>query len=157
MASVTERPPAAAPPRRPASREPERAAPRLGSRATILGAVALAAFAVLFLRLWALQVLSGSSYLAAAQNNQLRTLRIEAPRGPILDRNGKVIVTNAAGTAVEIWPADLPKTWPRGARRAAPSRGVVDIPAQELWRRISARKGDRLTPVLVRASIHSDA
>jgi penicillin-binding protein 2 len=123
----------------------------------VLAAVVLAVFAVLFLRLWALQVLSGSSYLDAAQNNQLRMLRIEAPRGPILDRNGKAIVTNAAGTAVEIWPADLPKTWPQARDELRRLSRVVDIPASELWRRISARKGDRLTPVLVRTSIHADA
>jgi penicillin-binding protein 2 len=158
LASVTERPPVARPPRKKTAEPgPERVAPRLGSRATILIAVALAAFAVLFLRLWALQVLSGTSYLATAQNNQLRTLRLEAPRGPILDRNGKVVVTNAAGTAVEIWPADLPKTWPLARAELRRLSTVVDVPAREIWRRLNARKGDRLTPVLIRSSIHPDA
>jgi penicillin-binding protein 2 len=119
--------------------------------------LALGLFAVLFLRLWALQVLSGGSYLDAARNNQLRTLRLEAPRGPILDRNGKVVVTNVAGSAVEIWPADLPKTWPAARNELRRLGAVVGVPARELWRRISARKGDRLTPVLVRAAVHRDA
>ena len=70
--------------------------------------IVLAVFAVLFLRLWALQVLSGDRYLNAAQNNQLRTIRVQAPRGPIVDRNGLVIVDNAAGNSVQLWPADLP-------------------------------------------------
>ena len=43
------------------------------------------------------QVLSGERYLKAAQNNQLRTIRVEAPRGPILDRHGRMIVGNVAG------------------------------------------------------------
>ena len=55
--------------------------------------LALVVFAVLFLRLWALQVLSGAQYLRAAQNNQLRTVRVQASRGPILDRYGRVLVT----------------------------------------------------------------
>jgi penicillin-binding protein 2 len=156
LASTVERPPAKRAPRQPDA-EPPRLAPRLGSRAKILAAVVLGVFAVLFLRLWALQVLSGSSYLAAAQNNQVRTLKLEAPRGPILDRDGRPIVTNAAGTAVEIWPADLPKTWPQARNELRRLGRVVDIPAQELWRRISARKGDRVTPVLVRSSVHADA
>ena len=50
-------------------------------RIAILGVVVLAVFAVLFLRLWALQVLSGADYLNAAENNQLRTVRVPAPRG----------------------------------------------------------------------------
>ena len=36
----------------------------------MLGVIALLVFAVLFLRLWSLQVLSGDEYLNAAQNNQ---------------------------------------------------------------------------------------
>jgi penicillin-binding protein 2 len=156
LASTVERPPAR-PREAPAAAGAPRARVSLGSRSTILGAVALAVFAVLFLRLWALQVLAGSSYRQTAQNNQLRTLRLEAPRGPILDRNGRVIVTNTAGSAVEIWPADLPKTWPKARDELRHLSRVVDVPAQELWRRISARKGDPLTPVLVKSAIHPDA
>ena len=84
--------------------------------------LALGIFAILFLRLWALQVLSGSQYLRTAQNNQLRTVRVQAPRGPILDRYGRVLVTNRAGTEIQIWPADLPK---RG-RYAAPAQARED-------------------------------
>jgi penicillin-binding protein 2 len=155
LASVTERP-TTAPPADAAPPAP-RVRLRTGSRSTVFGAIALALFAVLFLRIWALQVLSGSSYRETAQNNQLRTLRLEAPRGPILDRDGRVIVTNTAGSAVEIWPADLPKTWPKARDELRQLGSVVGVPAQELWRRISARKGDPLTPVLVKAAIHPDA
>ena len=64
----------------------------------------LLVFAALFLRLWALEILSGHQYLRVARNNQLRTVRLEAPRGPILDRNGRLLVENHAGTAVALWP-----------------------------------------------------
>ena len=92
----------------------------------MLGFLALTVFAVLFLRLWALQVLSGDRYLSVANDNRVRTIRLEAPRGPIVDRNGDVLVGNVAGTRVELWPADLPKTWPARARsygRSPPSPG----------------------------------
>ena len=69
--------------------EPYRLTPQLALRVAILAFLALAVFAVLFLRLWALQVLAGDRYLAQANDNRVRTLRIEAPRGPILDRNGQ--------------------------------------------------------------------
>ena len=61
--------------------EPYRFTPQLAVRVGVLGAIVLAAFAILLLRLWALQVLSGDRYLVAAQQNQVRTLRTEAPRG----------------------------------------------------------------------------
>ena len=96
----------------PRVEEPYRLTPQLAMRVAILAFLALGVFAVLFLRLWALQVLSSDRYLAVADDNRVRTIRIDAPRGPILDQDGKVIVGNVAGTRVELWPADLPKTWP---------------------------------------------
>ena len=92
--------------------EPYRLTPQLAFRVAVLAFLTLGVFAVLFLRLWALQVLSGNTYLTQANDNRVRTLRIEAPRGLILDNTGKVLVTNVAGTRVELWPADLPKKWP---------------------------------------------
>ena len=77
----------------PRTEEPYRLTPRLALRIGILGMLTLTVFAVLFLRLWALQVLNGTQYLRAAQDNQLRTVRVHAPRGPILDRNGHVLVS----------------------------------------------------------------
>ena len=49
----------------------------------------LVAFAIIFLRLWYLEVLSGDQYLAKAQNNQVREFTVQAPRGEILDRHGR--------------------------------------------------------------------
>ena len=83
----------------PRVEEPYRLTPQLAFRVAVIGFLALAVFAVLFLRLWALQVLSGDKYLARANDNRVRTLRLEAPRGPILDRNGHVLVSNVAGDA----------------------------------------------------------
>ena len=65
----------------PRTEEPYRLTPQLAFRVAILAFLALTVFAVLFLRLWALQVLSGDRYLAAANDNRVRTLRLEAPRG----------------------------------------------------------------------------
>ena len=106
----------------PRVREPHRLTPQLALRVAILGAFALLVFGVLFFRLWSLQVLSGDEYLNAAQSNQLRLIRVEAPRGPILDRRGRVVVSNVAGTAVELWVGDMPDEGPSRARAAAGSR-----------------------------------
>ena len=58
--------------------------PQLALRVAIFGGVALAMFAIIFFRLWFLQVLSGDKYLAEAQNNQIREFTVQAPRGEIL-------------------------------------------------------------------------
>ena len=81
--------------------------PQLAVRVAIIGGVALAAFAVIFFRLWYLQVLSGDKYVAEAQDNQLREIKVQAPRGEIVDRHGRPLVRNRVGLAVKITPDRL--------------------------------------------------
>lgn len=77
-------------------------------RVAIIGAVLLGLFAIVFFRLWYLQVLSGESLASAASKNRTRTVAITAPRGDIIDRNGKTIVRNKRPRIVELAPASLP-------------------------------------------------
>jgi penicillin-binding protein 2 len=134
--------------------EPYRLTPQLALRIGILGMVVLAAFAVLVFRLWALQILSGAQYLNAAENNQLRTVRIQAPRGAILDRDGAVLVRNVAGNSVQIWPADLPEK----GRRALLKRlsRLLDVPFRFVVSEVAKRKNDPLTPVTIKRGIHPE-
>src|SRR5689334_9431595 len=82
--------------------------PGLALRVAILGGVALVMFAIIFFRLWYLQVLSGDKYLAEANNNRVREIKLDAPRGKILDTNGEVLVDNKPGNAIKIDPSKLP-------------------------------------------------
>src|SRR5947207_15892616 len=111
---------------------PYRLTPRIALRIGILGALVLVVFGVLFLRLWALQVLSGAQYLRAAQNNQLRTIRLQAPRGPILDRDGRVLVTNVAGTEVQVRPTDLAKRRAERLRELRALSRVTGVPLSQI-------------------------
>jgi penicillin-binding protein 2 len=74
--------------------------PRL--RLSVLGVVVFALFASLFARLWYLQVMASDEFQVEAQANRIRTVPIEAPRGRILDRNGKVLVDNRISVQVTI-------------------------------------------------------
>src|SRR5215471_19255002 len=56
--------------------------------------VVLGIFLILGLRLWHLQVASGEQYESLAEHNRVRTVPILAPRGKILDREGRIIVDN---------------------------------------------------------------
>src|SRR3954447_15757485 len=82
--------------------------PKLALRVAILGGIALVAFSVVFFRLWYLEVLSGDKYLSEARNNQQREIKVEAPRGQIVDRNGRLLVENRTGLAVKVTPDKLP-------------------------------------------------
>ncbi len=66
-------------------------------------------FAIIFFRLWFLQVLSGDQYLAQASTNRVRDVVIQAPRGEMLDRNGTVLVENRRAVAVVVSPPKLPQ------------------------------------------------
>jgi penicillin-binding protein 2 len=137
----------------PSVAEPYRLTPRLALRIATLGMLAIVVFAVLFLRLWALQVLSGAQYLRAAQNNQLRTVRIQAPRGPILDREGRVLVTNNASTAIQIWPSDLPKQRAARVQELRTLARVVNVPLWQIAATIRKHRSDPLTPVTVKYGV----
>ena len=59
------------------------------TRIAILGAVLLAALAMILFRLWSLQVLSGEHYRALAKDNGILEIRVQPPRGdPRSQRQG---------------------------------------------------------------------
>jgi penicillin-binding protein 2 len=89
---------------------------KLALRIAIFGGVALALFALLFFRLWFLQVLNGDEYLVEAKNNRTREFRVSAPRGEVLDRNGKILVSNRTSLALQVNLEKLPAD--RRSRRA---------------------------------------
>ncbi|HEY8793202.1 MAG TPA: penicillin-binding protein 2 [Gaiellaceae bacterium] len=132
--------------------EPYRLTPKLALRVGLLGMLALAVFATLFLRLWSLQVLNGEQLLRASQNNQRRDIRVQAPRGPILDRNGEVLVTNVPGRAVQIWSSDLPKRRGVRLREIRALARVLDLPANQIGAAIRRHRHDPLTPIRIKDS-----
>src|SRR6478735_3027553 len=78
--------------------------PRL--RLGVIGIIAVSLFAALFSRLWFLQVMTTTDYVASAQAVSTQTVMEQAPRGRILDRNGNVIVGNRRSIVVSVdYPA----------------------------------------------------
>ena len=94
--------------------------PQLAFRVAVIGGVALVMFALIFFRLWYLQVLSGDKYLAAASENRVREIKVQAPRGEIVDRHGQVLVENRASLSIKVAPDKLPENSGR-ARRGLPA------------------------------------
>lgn len=71
-------------------------------RLAVLGVVVLSLFAALFTRLWYLQVMDSETFQVQAEQNQVQLVYEEAPRGRILDRQGRVIVDNRVSEAVTV-------------------------------------------------------
>ncbi|HEX2103112.1 MAG TPA: penicillin-binding transpeptidase domain-containing protein [Solirubrobacteraceae bacterium] len=108
--------------------------PQLALRVAVLGVLALALFGIVFFRLWYLQVLSGDQYLRQAQDNRVRELSVQAPRGAVLDRNGQPLVENRVATVVKLDPERLP-----AAERDAAARWGQQMTARS--RRPKGEKG----------------
>jgi penicillin-binding protein 2 len=83
--------------------------PQLALRVAVVGGIALIAFSVVFFRLWYLQVLSGDKYRAEANDNRVREIKVQAPRGEIVDSEGRVLVDNRVGLSVRVSPDELPE------------------------------------------------
>lgn len=79
--------------------------------------LALAFFALL-LRLYYLQVIRGSGFVAQAQSNRLRPVEVPAPRGLITDRNGVILATSRALHSVAVVPGLLPSARKQESERA---------------------------------------
>lgn len=82
---------------------------QLRGRINTLGVIVLLAFAVILFRLWSLQVLTGEAYLKEAKTNRIRQIPVQAPRGRILDADGKTLVGNRVVLALQVRPERLPE------------------------------------------------
>lgn len=102
-----------------------------GRRMTMLATAFLLMFGVLSLRLWALQVAEGSSRasLEAAQQTVVE-IATQAPRGDVVDRLGKLLVTSKYVPAVVIDRRRLDPDQKVGLLQRLSS--LLDLPVQEL-------------------------
>ena len=122
----------------------ERAAPispQMALRVAALGVGALIMFAIVFFRLWYLEVLSGDKYREQANNNKVRLVREQAPRGAIVDRDGRTLVENRQATVIQLRPTSLPDE-----ERAAANRW-----GQAVGLRLRRPKGHRGPPIALPA------
>src|SRR5262249_32985340 len=65
-------------------------------------------FIILGVRFWYLQVVQHDYYVKQAENNRVRDIPIPAPRGAILDREGKILVDSSPSYVVVLYQEDMP-------------------------------------------------
>src|SRR5215213_3794087 len=106
--------------------------PQLAVRVAVLGGFAFVLFAIIFFRLWFLQVLTGEDYVSQARENRVRKVRVEAPRGDIVDRNRQPLVKTREAPVVQVQPSLLPEA----ELEAAAAYGSVRAAAER--RRLAA-------------------
>ncbi|MCU0293247.1 MAG: penicillin-binding protein 2 [Thermoanaerobaculaceae bacterium] len=65
------------------------------------------AFLAMLARLWVLQVVQGDRWRAAAENNRLRRIPLEAPRGTVTDTHGEIILDNRPTYQLLLFPEEM--------------------------------------------------
>jgi penicillin-binding protein 2 len=105
-------------------------------RVAILSAIALVMFSIIFFRLWYLQVLSGDKYLKQAENNQVREITVQAPRGEVMDRSGHVLVDNRTALALQLQPTELPRKHKKRRQEFERLGQVVGMSADEISKQL---------------------
>jgi penicillin-binding protein 2 len=125
--------------------------PQLAVRVAVLGGIAFALFAIVFFRLWFLQVLSGEDYVSQARENRVRKVKVEAPRGDIVDRNDQKLVETKEAAVVQLLPNELPAIerelaaqYQQATSRAERARLAAREQLRSLERR-ERRRGERTT------------
>jgi penicillin-binding protein 2 len=77
-------------------------------RRSVVLLAGFAAFVLLLLgRLWLLQVVQGARWREAAENNRLRRVPLEAPRGVVTDIHGEVILDNRPAYQLLLFPEEM--------------------------------------------------
>lgn len=123
-------------------------------RRVIWGAIfAVVIFFILITRLWYLQILQGDSLRVQSESNRLRFVPVAASRGTILDRNGKVLVSNTPSFSVAVIPQEVKE---KDALFASLSRYLQLDPSelQERWEKGKGRA--KYYPIIVAAGISRD-
>jgi penicillin-binding protein 2 len=79
----------------------------LQRRIAVVFVATAAVFAFILVRLWILQVAQGPRWRLAAENNRLRRLPLEAPRGLVTDVRGDVILDNRPAYQLLLFPEEM--------------------------------------------------
>ena len=114
----------------------------------------LAVFAVLLMRLFFLQVIKGEEYHRLSENNSIRLQAIDAPRGMIFDRAGKLLVDNRPSFDVSIIPKDAKPLEPTLAKLSQ----FLTVPEEELVSKVAGQKGIlTYQPIMLKQDIGRNA
>lgn len=113
-----------------------------------------AAFAVLLIRLFYLQVIEGEELRRLSENNCIRLQSIDAPRGLIFDRNRELLVDNRPSFDLSIIIRDA-KPVEETIEKLA---GYIKFPKKEMMDIVSRNKGlFTYKPVLLKSNIGREA
>jgi penicillin-binding protein 2 len=120
-------------------------------RFVAFGLLVVLAATALMVRLFALQVSSGSRFTALSDTNRSTDQAVPSTRGVIYDRTGVPLVANVPAYSVKIRPADLPEG--RRSEVVARLAALLGIEAVDINVAIDSNPGSRFDLVRVAADV----
>ncbi len=116
----------------------------------ILGILIVCVFLVFLGRLAHLQVMEGAELRLQSERNSIRTVRLDAPRGRILDREGRVLATTRPSFDLQVMPSEV-----RGSDAVFRALGqLLEAEIETVRSRVEARRGrERFQPLPVQADL----
>ena len=121
------------------------------ARGAVFGLVAL--FAILSVAFFRIQVLDSSNYQLRSDSNRLRPFPVEAPRGAVLDRNGRVIASSVPGYSLYVFPSSSAGVMEATLERL---RTVLGLDEERVARLLERARRDPYRPLLVDADADFD-
>lgn len=122
------------------------------SRMKTLAIFCIALFGVLLARLWYLQIAVGDQLLAKSEINRKRLIRVRAPRGLILDRNGKELATSRPQFVVLV----IPELLQEDPSAMAALCGILGVTEKELQAIMNRERAAEYAPVRVAVDVSLD-
>ncbi len=116
-------------------------------RAFIVKALMYAGLIILGLGLFQVQVIQGGSFRKLSEQNRVRLIPVEAPRGRVFDAKGQLLATNRPSYDVVATPEDVePETFPRLAK-------LLNLPEKEIRHRMSSPREYPFAPAMIQSDV----
>ncbi len=112
-------------------------------------------FVIFGIRLWYLQLFRGTEYRFWSEENRIKRQKVPAPRGMILDREGRVLVDNQPGFDVVITPQYSQKTLDETAKIVSE---ILGVEAKSIVKMVKQgkRKDGAFKPVIIKKNLTRD-
>jgi len=116
-------------------------------RLNFLAGLVFGGFFLLAAGLFQTQVLQAGYYRNLSETNRIRMIPLEAPRGRVFDRSGKLLATNRPAYHLMATPEDVtPEVYPKLAK-------LLDVKEKVVRERMSGEREYPFAPVLLAADI----
>lgn len=110
----------------------------------------LGSFGLLLLGLFQTQLIKGHTYRKMSENNRIRLIRLEAPRGNLYDRRGTLLATNRPAYHVYVIPEDFnPGEIPILSE-------LLKLGEADIRKRMSEVRHASFTPVLLKSDVSKE-